>query len=314
MAHGYYNLEGEFVTTSTKEEATVAWRKERGYSVAQEQTTTITPAANLARTFIDRSAEVTARPGVSTAPTTSFVRRPVEPVTPSLPPWWGQPTGGGIEPVAAQPSFVRRPVTAPVIQQRTSIFGEPIDLGGPTGFSFADVPLGREPYRDERQYDLSSRFGIPREPDERQYDWQRSIDFGTPTTPSAYRGPTGQVGPNEIVVENLADVSLTERTNPGANIFYANPTTGELTAKAGIMAFVPALNQYLAGEDIPESVVQTLIDLGLLDEGGAVTDVGGSLGGGTSGGKSIASRFPLLTGSSGRFVGTYRASLVNWRV
>ena len=32
MAHGYYNLKGEFVTTASREEATNAWRKERGYS------------------------------------------------------------------------------------------------------------------------------------------------------------------------------------------------------------------------------------------------------------------------------------------
>ena len=32
MAHGYYNLQGKFITTSSKAEATDAWRKERGYS------------------------------------------------------------------------------------------------------------------------------------------------------------------------------------------------------------------------------------------------------------------------------------------
>ena len=180
MPHGYYSLEGEFVETGTKEEATVAWRKERGYS-----TTTTTAASNLARTLtgIDRSAEVTARAGVRTPATTSFVRRPVEPVAP-LPSWWGKPTGGGAEPVAAQPGFVRRPVTAPVRQPQTSIFGEPIDLGGQIGLSFADVPLGREPYRDERRYDLSSRFGVPPAV-------PNVIDYSrlTPGEPSRLTGP-----------------------------------------------------------------------------------------------------------------------------
>ena len=32
MAHGYYNLQGTFVTTSTQADATNAWRAERGYS------------------------------------------------------------------------------------------------------------------------------------------------------------------------------------------------------------------------------------------------------------------------------------------
>jgi hypothetical protein len=32
MAHGYYNLKGDFVETATKEAATTAWRAERGYS------------------------------------------------------------------------------------------------------------------------------------------------------------------------------------------------------------------------------------------------------------------------------------------
>ena len=31
MAHGYYNLDGEFVPTASREEATAAWRAERGY-------------------------------------------------------------------------------------------------------------------------------------------------------------------------------------------------------------------------------------------------------------------------------------------
>ena len=31
MAHGYYNLDGDFVETATLEEATAAWRAERGY-------------------------------------------------------------------------------------------------------------------------------------------------------------------------------------------------------------------------------------------------------------------------------------------
>ena len=32
MAHGYYNLKGDFVTTATKAAATAAWREERGYN------------------------------------------------------------------------------------------------------------------------------------------------------------------------------------------------------------------------------------------------------------------------------------------
>lgn len=280
MPHGYYNLEGKFVTTSTKEEATVAWRKERGYSVAQEQTTTITPAANLARTFIDRSAEVTARPGVSTAPTTSFVRRPVEP-----------------EPLRREPSIEQRRYTIPQFGER------PLDQIVP--------PLSQTAQTQLQQTALSLGLNTFGQGPQQNYDVQ-AIQSLRPSATSVYQGPLGQVGPNEFVVTELADVALVERTSPGTNIFYANPRTGQLVAKAGIMAFVPALNQYLAGEDMPESVVQTLIDLGLLDEGGAVTDIGGSLGDG--GGKSIASRFSYLTGSPGRFVGTYRASLVNWRV
>ena len=31
MAHGYYNLKGDFVKTDTREDATAAWRAERGY-------------------------------------------------------------------------------------------------------------------------------------------------------------------------------------------------------------------------------------------------------------------------------------------
>ena len=31
MTHGYYNLDGDFIETDTREEATAAWRDERGY-------------------------------------------------------------------------------------------------------------------------------------------------------------------------------------------------------------------------------------------------------------------------------------------
>jgi len=119
MAHGYYNLKGEFVKTATLEAATAAWREERGYEPlgvfdmgggkvvdtrkeTVAPTTTQTAAANLAQTLapttynvqgihslaatLARSAEVTARAGVSPTPapaqtaSTGFVRRPVEPV------------------------------------------------------------------------------------------------------------------------------------------------------------------------------------------------------------------------------------------
>ena len=73
MAHGYYNKKGEWVATSTKAEATDAWRKERGYSTggvydmgggevvdtrraatkrtAAKTVAAPTPAATLANTF-----------------------------------------------------------------------------------------------------------------------------------------------------------------------------------------------------------------------------------------------------------------------
>ena len=31
MTHGYYNLDGDFIETGTLEEATAAWREERGF-------------------------------------------------------------------------------------------------------------------------------------------------------------------------------------------------------------------------------------------------------------------------------------------
>lgn len=176
--HGYYNLAGEFVKTATLEEATAAWRTERGYSTGAQTTTPTTPAANLAQTFIDRSAEVTARPGASTASTTSFVRRPVEPVTPSLPPWWGQPTGGGVEPVVAQPGFVRRPAIPPTITPPVSVAPTSLNLArreeprvtsvAPTSINVAQLA------RDERRYVLP-QFQAPQAPDleQRRYTLPR---------------------------------------------------------------------------------------------------------------------------------------------
>ena len=91
----------------------------------------------------------------------------LEPVTPSLPSWWGRPTGGGAEPVAAQPGFVRRPVTAPVVQPPTILDRDfwiqpqgTANVLGKVAEAFVDAP-----FQDERQYSLASRFGAPQEPD-----------------------------------------------------------------------------------------------------------------------------------------------------
>ncbi len=78
---------------------------------------------------------------------------------------------------------MRRPVELVPSKPATSIFGEPIDLGGRIGLSFADVPLGRESYRDKRRYDLASRFGTPSgEITTPESNWQRSIDFNDYST------------------------------------------------------------------------------------------------------------------------------------
>ena len=104
MAHGYYNLQGTFVTTATKAAATAAWREERGYNPigvfdmgggevvdtrreepAPAPAPAPTPAATLADTFAgdvqgiqslaqSRFAEVTPRAGVA-APTTDIGQR-----------------------------------------------------------------------------------------------------------------------------------------------------------------------------------------------------------------------------------------------
>jgi len=80
----------------------------------------------------------------------------------------------GIQSLAG-PTPTVEPATSRFVEpQQTSIFGEPIDLGGRIGLSFADQPLAQEPYQDERQYDLSYRYTAPSEPESA---WQRSIDF-----------------------------------------------------------------------------------------------------------------------------------------
>jgi hypothetical protein len=80
-----------------------------------------------------------------------------------------------------------------------------------------------------------------------------------------YDGPHGQVGLNSFVVTDLSDVGLIARAVPGANVYYDN---GEdpLRAVSGQAAFIPALEKYLAGEDLPQSVIDALIRMGFLEE------------------------------------------------
>lgn len=180
------------------------------------------------------------------------------------------------------------------------------DTAVQTGQAQPPAPGGQRPFAvsDPADIALLGRIGV-------------QTEF-RPLSPSvsAYRGPTGQVGPNEFVVTDRADVALINRVAPGANVFYANPTTGELWADSGVMAFVPALTQYLAGEELPDSVVQVLINAGLLDESGAVTSAGSSLGGGTTTGMAPRGAAPRFGGTVPRFSGTRGASfgLVNWRI
>lgn len=261
-------------------------RKRTIRRIPKKKVTTQTAAENLAKVL---------QPAQTAS--TGFVRRPVEPVEPVAP---------------AQPSFERRPVE-PIVEPTVSPSFVRRQI--PPRAITPPPPLSQPAQTMLQQTALSLGLNTFGQGPQQDYDVQ-AIQ-GTPETPSisVYRGPTGSVGPNEFVVTELADVALIERTSPGTNIFYANPRTGELEAKAGIMAFVPALMQYLDGGDMPDSVVQTLIDLGLLDDSGVVTTVGESLTSGAPGG-GVFKRTPFLTGSPGRFGGTRGASLglVNWRI
>lgn len=255
--------------------------------IPKKKVTTQTAAKNLARVL---------QPAQTAS--TGFVR-PVEPVAPAQPSLERRPVEP--EPLRREPSIEQRRYTipqfgAPPLEQIVPPLSQPAQtMLQQTALSLGLNTFGQGPQQD--------------------YDVQ-AIQSLRPSSISVYQGPLGQVGPNEFVVTELADVALIERTSPGTNIFYANPRTGQLEAKAGIMAFVPALMQYLDGGDMPDSVVQTLIDLGLLDDSGVVTAVGSSLTGGVSGGRSIFNRTSSLTGSPGRFSGTRGAALglVNWRI
>jgi len=170
MAHGYYNLQGTFVTTSTQAEATNAWREERGYSTggvydmgggniidAREESPApatpapaaapATPAPATPGTTEETAAERNAR--LQAAFNQASTSQPLAP---------GQSLDQRLYNLS---QFGTPPAVPSGTQQQYSIFGEPIDLEGPIGMSFADQPLGQEPYQDERQYDLSSRFGTP---------------------------------------------------------------------------------------------------------------------------------------------------------
>jgi hypothetical protein len=134
---------------------------------------------------------------------------------------------------------------------------------------------------------------------------------------SIYTGPTGQVGPNEFVVTDLSDVGLIARQVPGANIFYHDPNVpGPLRAVSGLAAYQPALLQYLLGHDLPQSVIDTLVRMGLLEGEGAglfplpPEGIAGGVSAGTGGG--VVYRTPVGTGTpSSRALSV---GLVNWRI
>ena len=77
MAHGYYNLKGEFVTTSSKAAATDAWRKERGYSTGGVYDVgggEVVDTREVARVREAAAAPAPATPAPTVAPDDSIVR------------------------------------------------------------------------------------------------------------------------------------------------------------------------------------------------------------------------------------------------
>ena len=132
-----------------------------------------------------------------------------------------------------------------------------------------------------------------------------------------YAGPTGQVGPNEFVVTDLADVALISRAIPKANIFYSDPNQpGPLRAVSGLAAFVPSLNQYLLGHDLPQSVVDTLVRSGLLEDREELFSLSDE-GIGGIGGIGKEPRTQVGFGSGGRGFPSMRDisyGLINWRI
>ena len=196
MAHGYYNLQGKFVTTASKAEATDAWRKERGYStggvydmgggevvdtrrVSREREAAPTPAASLAQTLAG---------GVTVSQDDSLIRATSG---------YGTTTpAGGTETVAEKNA--RLQAAFGKASTSTSTFGSTYvpAPGSDTGSTFSDLfglkPQGSQnvlggvsdaftnkTYQDDRQYDLSNRYGAPQQTDieQRQYNLPQ---FGTP--------------------------------------------------------------------------------------------------------------------------------------
>ena len=77
MAHGYYNLKGDFVTTATRAEATDAWRKERGYSTGGVYDVgggEVVDTREAARVREAAAAPAPATPAPTVAPDDSIVR------------------------------------------------------------------------------------------------------------------------------------------------------------------------------------------------------------------------------------------------
>jgi len=130
-----------------------------------------------------------------------------------------------------------------------------------------------------------------------------------------YTGPIGQVGPNEFVVSDLSDVAHIARAVPGANIFYADPKMpGPLRGVSGIAAWQPILLKFLLGHDLPQSAIDSLVRLGLLEaEDGGLFPLPTGDGIGTNGAGG-GTRFRTETGTGKPSSRAISMGLVNWRV
>jgi len=317
MAHGYYNLKGEFVTTASREEATNAWRKERGYStggvydmgggdVVDTRKSPSTPAAPQvtapevpATPAYDVQGIQSLAPAPPAVPTTSYNVQGIQSLggTPDAPsPFYD------VQSVQSQRTQTQRTSGATPTEQAAGQGGgvpEQVlpyfaDVGSGTQYLWSQYPqnVGAVGTPTEQRYGQTDAEGNYAGYGPTSYQWSES-----PASLAEMAQGRTPVGP-ALAAADTVEMFLTEwGVRPGFVTPFVAQSLGLSATDMGEMGYVQDLyGQWIALDFGEES----------LTDSGAGGGYGGYTGGGYAGGGGYSSPANFRSG--------YTSGLINWRI
>lgn len=322
MAHGYYNLKGEFVTTASREEATNAWRKERGYSTGGvydmgggDVVDTRSAARPTPATPAPPPPTPTATPTTGIDPTAEYDVQSIQSLAPPAVPTSYDVQGIqslGTAPTASTFYDVQSIQSQRTQTQRTSGATPTEQAAGQGGGVpeqvlpyFADVGSGTQYLWSQYPQNVGA-VGTPTEQRYGQTDAEGNYAGYGPTSYQWSESPASlaemaqgrtPVGP-ALAAADTVEMFLTEwGVRPGFVTPFVAQSLGLSATDMGEMGYVQDLyGQWIALDFGEES----------LTDSGAGGGYGGYTGGGYAGGGGYSSPANFRSG--------YTSGLINWRI